>query len=49
MAYKKIGQTEDAQEGNNYSQDQLSMGGSKGDITKLTKLGKLLQRGMYFF
>ena len=29
---KKIGQTEGAQKGNNYSQGQLSMGGSRGDI-----------------
>ena len=29
---KKIGQTEGALKGNNYSQGQLSMGGSRGDI-----------------
>ena len=30
----KNGQTEGAQKGNNYSQDQLSGGGSRGDIFK---------------
>ena len=29
---QKIGQTEGAHKGNDYSQDQLSMGGSRGDI-----------------
>ena len=29
---QKIGQTEGTQEGNNYSKDHLSMGGSKGGI-----------------
>ena len=28
----KIGQTKGAHKGNNYSQDQLSMGSSRGDI-----------------
>ena len=32
VACKEIGQTEGAHKGNNYSQDQLSMGGSRGDI-----------------
>ena len=32
MACKKNGQTEGAQKGNNHSQDQLLMGGTKGDI-----------------
>ena len=31
-ACKRINQTEGANKGNNYSQDQLSMGGSRGDI-----------------
>ena len=31
-ACKSIDQTEGANKGNNYSQDQLSMGGSRGDI-----------------
>ena len=30
MACKEIGQTEGAHKGNDYSQDQLSMGGSRG-------------------
>ena len=34
VACKKIVQTEDAHKGNNYSQDQSSMCGSRGDIFK---------------